>query len=295
MADTQHADPAPSTTAQMRVEAALPRVVITFCTQCRWMLRAAYVRDATKRGRSVHPFLPFPRSIARIRSLPRRLTAPRGAPQYAQELLSTFALALGEVSLRPATGGVFAVELVRAGTPSSDPASAQARASNQDSASEPASDGGVEKVLIWDRKRDGGFPAEDRKGKRKRRETGEDLEFDLAREELSPCFFREKDALPADQPQTTETKTLKKLVRDIIAPGRDLGHVDRVHGSSAGGAAAAVGQEPATATAAATDAETGAGTGTDTTTDKELDNRPEPTPTTGGGKKVDGEKCEECA
>lgn len=292
----------------------------------------------------MHPFLPFPRSIARIRSLPRRLTAPRGAPQYAQELLSTFALALGEVSLRPATGGVFAVELVRAGTPSSDPASAQARASNQDSASEPASDGGVEKVLIWDRKRDGGFPgkaiffffflssfvlcaflsvgcvdarffgggrkgcplctkrnkrwgavAEDRKGKRKRRETGEDLEFDLAREELSPCFFREKDALPADQPQTTETKTLKKLVRDIIAPGRDLGHVDRVHGSSAGGAAAAVGQEPATATAAATDAETGAGTGTDTTTDKELDNRPEPTPTTGGGKKVDGEKCEECA
>lgn len=52
---------------------ALPRVAITFCTQCRWMLRAAY---------------------------------------FAQELLSTFGNQIGEVALLPATGGLFTVELV---------------------------------------------------------------------------------------------------------------------------------------------------------------------------------------
>lgn len=50
----------------------LPRVAITFCTQCRWMLRAAY---------------------------------------FAQELLSTFGSSLGEVALIPATGGLFTVHL----------------------------------------------------------------------------------------------------------------------------------------------------------------------------------------
>ncbi|KAK1768598.1 Rdx family-domain-containing protein [Phialemonium atrogriseum] len=50
----------------------LPRVTIKFCTQCKWMLRAAY---------------------------------------FAQELLSTFSTSLGEVALQPATGGVFVVEI----------------------------------------------------------------------------------------------------------------------------------------------------------------------------------------
>jgi selT/selW/selH-like putative selenoprotein len=50
----------------------LPRVAITFCMQCRWMLRAAY---------------------------------------FAQELLSTFGGSLGEVALIPATGGLFTVHL----------------------------------------------------------------------------------------------------------------------------------------------------------------------------------------
>ena len=50
----------------------LPRVAITFCTQCRWMLRAAY---------------------------------------FAKELLSTFGGSLGEVALIPATGGLFTVHL----------------------------------------------------------------------------------------------------------------------------------------------------------------------------------------
>jgi len=48
------------------------RVTITYCTQCRWLMRAAW---------------------------------------YAQELLTTFHRELAEVALRPATGGVFTVEV----------------------------------------------------------------------------------------------------------------------------------------------------------------------------------------
>ena len=64
-----------------------PRVTITYCTQCQWLLRAGWM---------------------------------------AQELLSTFSGDLGEVALLPATGGMFQIQY----------------------------DG----ELIWDRKRDGGFP-----------------------------------------------------------------------------------------------------------------------------------------
>lgn len=64
-----------------------PRIVITYCTQCQWLLRAAWM---------------------------------------AQELLSTFGTDLGEVALRPGTGGAFAIT--------------------------------CDDELIWERKRDGGFP-----------------------------------------------------------------------------------------------------------------------------------------
>ncbi|KAK6536910.1 hypothetical protein TWF281_001117 [Arthrobotrys megalospora] len=101
------------------VTAPVPRISIQFCIQCKWNLRAAY---------------------------------------YAQELLQTFSTSLGEVSLRPATGGIFIVIL---------------ETLNEQST--------LESHVIWDRKRDGGFP---------------------------------------------ETKELKKKVRDIIDPKRDLGHVD---------------------------------------------------------------------
>ncbi|CAK7563250.1 MAG: hypothetical protein SEPTF4163_001114 [Sporothrix epigloea] len=107
----------------------LPRVTIQFCTQCKWMLRAAY---------------------------------------FAQELLSTFGPALGEVALQPATGGVFTVTI----TETADAAAA-------------SGESGVH--LLWDRKAEGGFP---------------------------------------------ETKELKRRVRNVIDPGRDLGHVDRDHGKS---------------------------------------------------------------
>jgi len=88
-----------------------PRVEIEYCTQCRWLLRAAWV---------------------------------------AQELLTTFQEELGEVALMPGSGGVFEVRIEGAG--------------------------------IWSRQEAGRFP---------------------------------------------EMKELKQLVRDRIAPGRDLGHSDR--------------------------------------------------------------------
>ncbi|KHN99560.1 selenoprotein domain-containing protein [Metarhizium album ARSEF 1941] len=118
----------------------LPRVTIQFCTQCRWMLRAAY---------------------------------------FAQELLSTFSTSLGEVSLQPSTGGTFAVTMRHRPLGPAQQA--------------------VSTTVLWDRKTDGGFP---------------------------------------------ETKELKRRVRDVIQPGRDLGHVDGHH--------AAGGTGTATATATAT-------------------------------------------
>jgi selenoprotein W-related protein len=67
--------------------AARPSLAITYCTQCNWLLRSAWM---------------------------------------AQEVLSTFSLEMGEVILRPGSGGIFEISL----------------------------DG----ELIWERKRDGGFP-----------------------------------------------------------------------------------------------------------------------------------------
>ncbi|MCG8271880.1 SelT/SelW/SelH family protein [Aquamicrobium sp. NLF2-7] len=64
-----------------------PRIVITYCMQCQWLLRAGWM---------------------------------------AQELLSTFGPDLGEVALVPGTGGVFSIT--------------------------------CGDTLIWERKRDGGFP-----------------------------------------------------------------------------------------------------------------------------------------
>jgi len=87
-----------------------PRLEIVYCTQCRWLLRAAWT---------------------------------------AQELLTTFESELGEVALRPGTGGVFEIRL------------------GED--------------VVWSRQAQGRFP---------------------------------------------ELKELKQLVRDRVAPGRDLGHSD---------------------------------------------------------------------
>jgi selenoprotein W-related protein len=68
-------------------EGGRPRVSITYCTQCRWLLRATWL---------------------------------------AGELLTSFTTELGEVALVPGTGGVFTVV--------------------------------IDDEVVWDRKRDGGFP-----------------------------------------------------------------------------------------------------------------------------------------
>ncbi len=59
-------------TAEAEPDAPRPRVLIVYCRQCNWLLRAAWM---------------------------------------AQELLSTFAEDLGEVALQPATGGAFRIEV----------------------------------------------------------------------------------------------------------------------------------------------------------------------------------------
>ncbi|KAJ5084857.1 hypothetical protein NUU61_009436 [Penicillium alfredii] len=97
--------PAPSQQSHPSAATALeqvlvPRIAIEFCTQCRWMLRAAY---------------------------------------FAQELLSTFSTDLGEVALVPRTGGIFRVTIRHASQTETETATTQ-------------------ESVLWDRKRDGGFP-----------------------------------------------------------------------------------------------------------------------------------------
>lgn len=64
-----------------------PAITIAYCTQCNWLLRSAWM---------------------------------------AQELLTTFSIELGAVTLRPGTGGIFEIW--------------------------------IDDELMWERKRDGGFP-----------------------------------------------------------------------------------------------------------------------------------------
>ena len=68
-------------------DAAKPRIAITYCSQCNWLLRAAWM---------------------------------------GQELLQTFGQDIGEVALVPGTGGIFEIR--------------------------------IGDDLVWERKRDGGFP-----------------------------------------------------------------------------------------------------------------------------------------
>ena len=64
-----------------------PAITITYCTQCNWLLRTAWM---------------------------------------AQEVLHTFSLEVGSVALIPGTGGIFEIR--------------------------------IDGDLVWERKRDGGFP-----------------------------------------------------------------------------------------------------------------------------------------
>lgn len=72
--------------------------------------------------------------------------------QFAQELLSTFALSLGEVALIPSTGGVFVVEIFYD--------TSTIKAEDEDAREDEKSTGGmkVKSTRLWDRKVEGGFP-----------------------------------------------------------------------------------------------------------------------------------------
>ena len=85
--------------------------------------------------------------------------------QYAQELLSTFAgTTLGEVALKPATGGIFTVELLyqQASLGNAEAAAFEGvMGSNSLSDTNATGSGEVAKLtksLLWDRKAEGGFP-----------------------------------------------------------------------------------------------------------------------------------------
>jgi selenoprotein W-related protein len=139
------------------------KVTITYCTQCNWLLRASWM---------------------------------------AGELLQTFVNAdLGEVALRPGTGGIFTVHAMGPGTPrwTADGEAAVAESGGKERIGGKEQVGGDEQVggkervggkdqvergaiLVWDRKADGGFP---------------------------------------------DIVDLKRRVRDIIAPDLVLGHADR--------------------------------------------------------------------
>jgi predicted Rdx family selenoprotein len=183
---------------------------------------------------------------------PSFLTPPL-SHQYAQELLSTFSTTLGEVSLIPATGGTFIITLHHR-PPHVPP------------------------------------------------ETDPSSQPDLSTS-LSPSSFPDTRYLP--RPPTTtivlwdrkteggfpETKELKNRVRNVIDPGRDLGHVDRSLKKAAAGAGAAVNAEPGPEAPQAVPSIESAGGGVATSTtstvqgDIVMSNTTQPNPT---------EKCQDC-
>lgn len=75
--------------------------------------------------------------------------------QFAQELLSTFGTTLGEVVLVPMTGGVFTVAVT---TSSNTHNTHNTDNTDTDTVAGTDTDTATGTVVIWDRKRDGGFP-----------------------------------------------------------------------------------------------------------------------------------------
>ncbi|KAG6046502.1 hypothetical protein E4U17_007866, partial [Claviceps sp. LM77 group G4] len=102
---------------------------------------------------------------------------------YAQELLSTFSTSLGQVSLQPSTGGIFTITIQTSSSSSSSSSTTSPDVPGAGTGTDTGTSTGTGDVqVLWDRKRDGGFP---------------------------------------------EVKDLKRRVRDVVEPGRNLGHVDR--------------------------------------------------------------------
>ncbi|KAF8433428.1 Rdx family-domain-containing protein, partial [Terfezia claveryi] len=131
-----------------------PHITIQYCTQCKWMLRAAYFAQELLSTFSSTP-LPTTTTISSSRDLAQQFTLPT-------------------ISLVPSTGGIFTITLYYIPSPIGHDYDAPHI---------------VEQKVLWDRKTEGGFP---------------------------------------------ETKELKRRVRDVVDPGRGLGHVDRDYGKREG-------------------------------------------------------------
>jgi predicted Rdx family selenoprotein len=104
---------------------------------------------------------------------------------------------LGEVALVPATGGVFIVEIVYSPAAVADPESSESSESSK-----------VLKKVLWDRKAEGGFCG-----------------TYMAKLIYSLCLLSFL-LIAYYTCALIETKELKRRVRDVIQPERDLGHVD---------------------------------------------------------------------
>lgn len=84
-----------------------------------------------------------PSSKPITKSTPQSSNLLSRAAYFGQELLSTFGTSIGEIALIPATGGIFKVHITYKPSQTAD-----------DTIAEP----GIQEVLIWDRKPEGGFP-----------------------------------------------------------------------------------------------------------------------------------------
>ena len=128
------------------------------------------------------------------------------AAYFAQELLQTFSTSLGEVALTPSSGGIFTITLYHTSTPPSSlttaidgTSGAQPTSANDIDPSSVSVATRTEEVVV----------------------VQETLLWDRKAEGGFP-----------------ETKELKSRVRNVIQPGRDLGHVDRSSKKVKGGAVA---------------------------------------------------------
>ncbi|RDK46259.1 hypothetical protein M752DRAFT_273352 [Aspergillus phoenicis ATCC 13157] len=108
-----------TTTPQGNMHNHLPRITIKYCTQCKWLLRAAY---------------------------------------FAQELLSTFSTQLGEVALVPATGGVFTVTMYHSPSSTSSTGTQGEEVGTGTGTGTGGEDVDITETILWDRKTNGGFP-----------------------------------------------------------------------------------------------------------------------------------------
>jgi len=123
------------------VQVPLPRVTIKYCTQCRWMLRAAYFAQellstfgppsASNKASANEP--PCPTCSTHDGTCAHIPSSTQSSGPSTNTI--PLATSLAEVALQPATGGIFLVELTYS-----------------------AGEEGTRTVQLWDRKSAGGFP-----------------------------------------------------------------------------------------------------------------------------------------